>query len=150
VNTHGESRTRHKVDGDERERQPKKNKKNVEMWQQSKQKGAARARQGSSSPTAALRMGTHLVTMEAQRKLAQGHVALRPDEGLETLLLDRDVAMLENARDVGWSLVTEGLNWGELSVPGQRVGVVLGGVHNGVAAYRETERERERGREGWW
>ena len=45
--------------------------------------------------------------MEAEGELAQGHVSLGPDEGLETLFLDRDVSMLEHARDVGGCLVSK-------------------------------------------
>lgn len=54
--------------------------------------------------------------MEAEGQLTQGHVSLGPDKGLQTLLLDRDIAMLEHTRDVGGSQVTGGLDGGEFPV----------------------------------
>lgn len=54
--------------------------------------------------------------MEAESELAQGHVSLGPDKGLEALLLDRDVAMLEHARDVGGCLVSKWLDRSQVLV----------------------------------
>lgn len=54
--------------------------------------------------------------MEAESQLTQGHVSLGPDKGLETLFLDRDIAMLQNTRDVGGGLVTGRLDRGEFPV----------------------------------
>lgn len=54
--------------------------------------------------------------MEAECQLTQGHVSLGPDKSLQTLLLDRDIAMLEHTRDVGGSQVTGGLDGGEFPV----------------------------------
>jgi hypothetical protein len=59
---------------------------------------------------------THLVPVEAEGQLTQGHVSLGPDKGLQTLLLDRDIAMLEHTRDVGGGQVTGGLDGSEFPV----------------------------------
>lgn len=64
--------------------------------------------------------------MEAESELAEGHVALGPDESLESLFLDRDVTMLEHARCIGGRLITQWLD-GRQCVLRQGMSTGIGG-----------------------